>query len=42
MKLFSGQLVVVLQAAKKAGTLTLKVTDKERRLKQTINLKVEK
>ena len=42
MKLFSGQLVVVLQAAKKAGTLTLKVTDKERGLKQTINLKVEK
>ncbi len=42
MKLFSGQLVVVLQAAKKAGMLTLKVTDKERRLKQTINLKVEK
>ena len=42
MKLFSGQLVVVLQAAKKAGTLTLKVTDKEHRLKQTINLKVEK
>ena len=41
MKLFNGQLVVVVQAAKHAGSLTLKVTDKERKLKQTITIPVQ-
>ena len=40
MKLFSGQLVVVVRSAKKAGTLTLKVTDKKRGLSQTASIKV--
>ena len=40
MKLFNGQLVVVVQAAKHAGTLTMKVTDKERKLKQTVKIQV--
>ena len=41
MKLFNGQLVVIVQAAKHAGTLTLKVTDKDRKLKQSINIPVK-
>ncbi|UKK48505.1 DUF4982 domain-containing protein [Prevotella sp. E9-3] len=41
MKLFNGQLVVVVQAAKHPGSLTLKVTDKERKLKQTITIPVQ-
>ena len=32
MKLFSGQLVVIVQAARQPGTLSLKVTDLQRRL----------
>ena len=40
MKLFSGQLVVVVRSTKKAGTLTLKVTDKKRGLSQTASIKV--
>ena len=40
MKLFSGQLVVVVQAASKAGTLTLKVTDQKRKLSEKINIQV--
>jgi len=40
MKLFNGQLVVVVQAGKQPGTLTLKVTDKERKLTNKIDLKV--
>jgi len=32
MQLFSGQLVVVVQAAKQTGDITLKVTDKQRRM----------
>ena len=41
MKLFNGQLVVVVQAAKHAGTLTLKVTDKNRNLKNTVKIDVQ-
>ena len=41
MKLFSGQLVVVLQAAKHAGTLTLTVTDRQRRLSEKIEIPVK-
>jgi len=41
MKLFSGQLVVVLQAAKHAGTLTLTVTDRHRRLSEKIEIPVK-
>jgi beta-galactosidase len=40
MKLFNGQLVVVVQAANQKGTLTLKVTDKKRGLKQTVAIPV--
>ncbi len=41
MKLFNGQLVVVVQAAKTAGTLTLKITDKERGMKKTVQIPVK-
>lgn len=41
MKLFNGQLVVVVQAGHKKGTLTLKVIDDERKLTQTVRIKVE-
>ena len=41
MKLFNGQLVVVVQAGKKPGTLTLRVIDDERGLKNAINIKVQ-
>ena len=41
MKLFAGQLVVVVQAAKKPGTLTLKVSDPQRKLTGKISLKVK-
>ena len=40
MKLFSGQLVVVVQAAKQPGNLTLEVTDKQRGLKQRVTIPV--
>ena len=40
MKLFSGQLVVVVQAAKQPGNLTLKVTDRERGLSKKIVIPV--
>jgi beta-galactosidase len=40
MKLFAGQLVVVVQSAKQKGNLTLKVIDYERKLEKTITLKV--
>ena len=42
MKLFSGQLVVVAQAARQAGNLTLTVTDRQRNIKQTITIPVTK
>ena len=41
MKLFNGQFVVVVQAANKPGTLTLKVTDKQRKLNQTVKIPVK-
>ena len=41
MKLFNGQLVVVVRSAKTAGTLTLKVTDKQRKLTKSINIEVK-
>ena len=40
MKLFNGQLVVIVQAAKHKGTLTLKVTDNEHKLSSKVKIKV--
>ena len=40
MRLFSGQLVVIVRAATTPGTLTLKVKDARRKLSQTITLSV--
>ena len=40
MSLFAGQLVVVVQAARQPGSLTLTVTDPERRLKQRVVIPV--
>ena len=40
MKLFNGQLVVVVRSAKTPGTLTLKVTDETRHLSATTTIKV--
>ena len=40
MKLFAGKLVVIVQAAKQGGVLTLKVTDKKRGLKNTVAINV--
>ena len=40
MKLFSGQLVVVVQAAKQKGKLRLRVSDAERKLSKTIDIPV--
>lgn len=39
MRLFSGKLVVVVRSTKKAGTITLKVTDSKRKLSKTIDIK---
>ena len=41
MRLFSGQLVVVVRSDKNAGNLTLKVRDPQRKLSETITLKIE-
>ena len=41
MKLFSGQLVVVVQAAKTPGRLTLTVNDPQRKLSKTITIPVK-
>ena len=41
MRLFHGQLVVVLQAAKQAGPLTLTVTDRKAHIKQSLTLQVK-
>jgi len=38
MRLFSGQVVVVLRSTKEAGTMTLKVTDSRRKLSKVITL----
>jgi beta-galactosidase len=42
MKLFSGQLVVVVQAGTEEGNVTLTVTDRQRNLKQKITIPVIK
>ena len=39
MRLFSGQLVVVVRSDKKAGNLTLKVRDSQRKISETVTLK---
>jgi beta-galactosidase len=41
MKLFNGQLVVVVRAAKQPGTATLRVKDKKLGISKTIEIKVE-
>ena len=41
MKLFNGQLVVIVRSAQEPGILTLKVTDAQRGLSNTIDIKVE-
>lgn len=38
MKLFAGQLVVIVRASKKAGTVNLKVTDNKRKISQSIEI----
>ena len=40
MKLFSGQLVVIVQAAKQEGNITLTVTDRQRGMKQKVVIPV--
>lgn len=39
MKLFAGQLVVLVRSTKTAGTMTLKVTDNKRKLEKTIDIR---
>ena len=41
MKLFNGQLVVIVRSAQEPGIVTLKVTDEKLNLSQTIDIKVE-
>ena len=41
MKLFNGQLVAIVQASDKAGTVTLKVSDAQRRLTAKANIAVK-
>ena len=41
MRLFNGQLVVIVRAARKPGTATLTVTDAKRRITQKLQIKVE-
>jgi hypothetical protein len=38
MRLFSGQLVVVIRSGCTPGTVRLKVTDLQRRLSQSVNI----
>ena len=40
MKLFSGQLVIIVRSAKEPGTLTLKVNDQKRNISKSIELSV--
>ena len=40
MKLFNGQLVVVVRSSRQSGTLTLRVSDPARKLSQTVTLDV--
>jgi beta-galactosidase len=41
MKLFNGQLVVVVRSAKQPGTLTLKVKDQQQNISQSIDIAVQ-
>ena len=41
MKLFNGQLVVVVRSSKETGTLTLKVTDEKLKLSKSIDIAVQ-
>ena len=41
MRLFNGQLVVIVEAANKPGPLTLTVTSPQRNLSKTITLPVK-
>ena len=41
MKLFNGQLVVVVRSSKESGTLTLKVTDEKLKLSKSIEITVQ-
>ena len=41
MKLFNGQLVVIVRSAKQPGTATLKVTDKKLKISKTLQIRVE-
>ena len=41
MKLFNGQLVVIVRAAKTPGIATLKVTDKKRNISKSLQIRVE-
>ena len=41
MRLFNGQLVVIVQAGYTPGQLTLKVTDDQRHLSETITIPVK-
>ena len=38
MRLFAGQLVVVVRSGSKPGTITLKVSDKSRKIEQSVNI----
>jgi beta-galactosidase len=41
MKLFNGQLVVIVRSAKQPGTLTLKVTDTNMSMTEAIDIQVK-
>ena len=41
MKLFKGQLVIVVRSGKQAGTITLKVKDAKRKLTKTVTIEVK-
>jgi len=41
MKLFAGQLVVIIQGARQPGNLRLRVIDDDRKLEQTVTIKVQ-
>jgi beta-galactosidase len=39
MRLFSGQLVVIIRSARQPGDITLKISDQQRGLSQSITIK---
>ena len=41
MKLFNGQLVVIVRSAKQPGILTLKVKDQQQNISQSIDIAVQ-